>query len=165
VWPITPELGAALGKLEYIPITVTHWTSSDARLPTGFGYLAVPSEGLFGLGTIFREAHYSTFVRGAEHTDAQLVEGINADLKRLTGGKAEKVLRVERHTHAVFQPTVTGVPIRDSVMPLSEAAGLTLAGSYLASAAMKDALISGFSAGRKAAELSQRKTAGSRSLS
>jgi predicted NAD/FAD-binding protein len=165
LWPIAPDLGAALGTLEYVPISVVHWTSEHAQLPKGFGYLAVPSEGLFALGTLFREAHFSTFVRGAEHSDAQHVDGIAADLLRLTGGRIDKVMRIERHPHAVFQPTVTALPTRDALVGMSDAAGVTLAGSYLGSAAMKDALASGFAAGLKAAQLSQRKTAWSRSLS
>jgi oxygen-dependent protoporphyrinogen oxidase len=164
VWPVAPELGAALGKLEYMPISVVHWTSSDARLPKGFGYLAVPSEGLFALGTIFREAHYSTFVRGAEASDEQLLNGINGDLAKLTGGRVENILRIERHAFAVFQPNVDVMAVREGLAPLADTARLVLAGSYLSSAAMKDALLSGFAAGQKAALFSQRQSADTRSV-
>src|SRR5262249_44771607 len=119
---------------------------------------------LFALGTIFRPAHFSTFVRGAESTDAQLLEGLNADLSKLTGGRVEKVLRIERHTHAVFQPTVDIAPVRESIPSLAEASGLMLAGSYLGSAAMKDAITSGFAAGNKAALRSRRKPEDTRSV-
>jgi protoporphyrinogen/coproporphyrinogen III oxidase len=164
LWPVAPELGAALGKLEYVPISVVHWMSGVAKLPSGFGYLAVPSEGLFALGTIFREKHYSTFVRGAEHTDAQLLDGINADLQKLTQGRVEIVLRIERHPWAVFQPTVDITPVRETIPVAADAARIVLAGSYLGSAAMKDAIASGFAAGQKAAELTQRTQQGSRSV-
>jgi oxygen-dependent protoporphyrinogen oxidase len=164
LWPVAPELGAALGKLEYVPISVVHWTSTDAKLPTGFGYLAVPSEGLFALGTIFREQHYSTFVRGAEATDEQLLAGINSDLGKLTGGRVEKILRIERHPWAVFQPNVDVMAVRETLGPLADSARIVLAGSYLSSAAMKDALISGFAAGEKAAQWSQHQSATTRSV-
>lgn len=165
LWPIAPKLGAALGQLEYAPISVVHWESDDARFGPGFGYLACPSERLFALGTMFHGRRFSTFVRGAGEDDAVLAEGVTRDVRALTGGSVGKVLRIDRWTHAVFQPTVDALQVRSSIQPLAADAGVQLAGSWLGAGAMKDALASGFDAGKKAHEASQRIQAWSRSLS
>ncbi|MBK7861125.1 MAG: FAD-dependent oxidoreductase [Archangiaceae bacterium] len=166
LWPLSPRLGAALGQLKYAPVTVTHWQGEQSGFGDGFGYLACPTENLFAMGTMFHEGHrYRTFVRGAEADDAQLEAGIAGDVQRLTGGRFGKLVRVDRWAQAVFQPTVEALPVRDSLPGLSEEAGVVLAGSYLGASAMKDALASGFAAGQKAAQVSQRTPAWSRSLS
>lgn len=165
MWPVSPKLGAALGQLKYVPLSVVHWQGDLTKLPAGFGYLACPSEGLFALGTIFEGATFSTFVRGVDASDEALAAGIAGDVAKLTGGAFGTVLRVDRWPHAVFQPTVDVLSVRDSLAPLATEAGVSLAGSYLGSSAMKDALASGFIAGQAAAEASQRVQAWSRSLS
>ena len=78
-------------------------------------------------------------------------------MRRLTGGTVEEILRVDRHPHAVYQPKVPRLAFDDE--------GMVLAGSYLGAAAMKDAIASGFTAGRRAVELAQRTPAWSRSHS
>jgi len=165
LWPVSPKLGAALGQLAYAPVTVVHWEGEGARFGPGFGYLACPSEQLFAMGTMFHGTRFSSFVRGASADDAALAAGIAADVRKLTGGSVGRVLRVDRHTHAVFQPTVAALPVRDGLPALADEAGVLLAGSYLGASAMKDALASGFAAGKRAWEVSQRKPQWSRSLS
>lgn len=165
LWRVSPKLGAALGELRYAPITIVHWESNDARFGEGFGYLACPSERLFALGTMFHGTRFSSFVRGHEADDAVLTEGVASDVRKLTGGTVGRVLRIDRWSHAVFQPTVEVLPVRATLSGLSEEAGVVLAGSYLGASAMKDALASGFAAGTRAHEASQRMQAWSRSLS
>jgi oxygen-dependent protoporphyrinogen oxidase len=165
LWPTSPKLGAALGQMKYAPLTVVHWEGDASRFGEGFGYLACPSEQLFALGTMFHGRRFSSFVRGVEHNEAALADGIAGDLQRLTGGAFGKVLRIDRHEHAVFQPTVGVLPVRAGLQALADEAGVCLAGSYLGAAAMKDALHSGFAAGQQAYALSQRRPAWSRSLS
>jgi protoporphyrinogen oxidase len=165
LWPVAPKLGAALGRLQYAPVSIVHWEGDDARFGPGFGYLACPSEGLFALGTMFHGNRFSTFVRGATADDAALAEGVAGDVKKLTGGSVGRVLRIDRWTHAVFQPTVEVLPTRASLEALAQEVGVLLAGSYLGASAMKDALASGFAAGKRAHEASQRNPEWSRSLS
>lgn len=166
LWPVSPKLGAALGQLQYVPLSVVHWEGAAARFGEGFGYLACPSERLFGLGTMFGPGHrFSTFVRGADEGDARLIEGIASDVAKLTGGAFGRLLRVDRWPHAVFQPTLEVLPARALLEGLADEAGVVLAGSYLGASAMKDALASGFAAGKRAWEASQRTPAWSRSLS
>ncbi len=165
LWPVSQKLGATLGQLTYAPVTVVHWEGDDARFGPGFGYLACPSEQLFALGTMFHGKRFSTFVRGATADDAALAAGVASDVRKLTGGNVGRVLRIDRHSHAVFQPTVAALPVRDGLAALADEAGVVLAGSYLGASAMKDALTSGFIAGKRAHEISQRKPQWSRSLS
>ncbi len=166
LWPLSPELGAAPSvPLEYLPLSVVHWESKGARMPEGFGYLACPSENLFAMGTMFRGSHFSSFVRGVEADEPTLLAGLSRDVDTLTGGSVGRILRVDRYAHAVFQPTLAIGETRAKLGPLSDAAGITLAGSYLGASAMKDALASGLLAGRRAHESLQRMPAWSRSLS
>jgi oxygen-dependent protoporphyrinogen oxidase len=170
LWPVSPKLGAALGQLEYAPVTVVHWEGEETGFGPGFGYLACPSEALFAMGTMFHDQagaprRFRSFVRGVEADDAQLSSGIDADVKKLTGGRFGKLLRVDRWPHAVFQPTVEALPVRATLPALADEAGVVLAGSHLGASAMKDALASGLAAGKRAHQASQRTHAWSRSLS
>jgi len=164
-----PAASAALGAFEYAPMTVVHWRETEvgsAKLPQGFGYLAPPSERRFALGTLFLSSlrgeargQYASFVGGALEParagldDAALAAGVRQDVESLTGGRFGEVLHVQRWPQAVFQPVVGTAAKRDALRAALGDQGLVLAGSYLGSAAMKDAVRSGFEAAARAQAL------------
>lgn len=157
-----PEASALLAALRYAPLALVQWseaTPGDSWLPNGFGYLAAPVEGLFGLGTLFvadllgeAPRRFSTFIGGALQparaalTDDTLIDGVRADLQRLTGGVVGQVHRVVRWPGAVFQPAVGHAAHVARLHRSLAGQPVVLAGSYLGGAAMKDALASGFAA-------------------
>ncbi len=157
-----PTAAAVLRTFAYAPLALAHWaeaTPGSSRLPSGFGFLTAPAEQLFSLGTLFvgdlfgqTPRRFSTFVGGAlwperaALPDDQLARGIEGDLAKLTGGRLETWVAVQRWPRAVFQPAPGHAR---SLGILHEALGqspIVLAGSYLGGAAMKDALASGFAA-------------------
>lgn len=157
-----PAASAALGAFEYAPMTVVHWREAEpgsAKLPQGFGYLTPPSERRFALGTLFLSSlrgeargQYASFIGGALEParaaldDVALAQGVKQDVEALTGGRFGEVLHVQRWPQAVFQPVVGTGARRDALRAALGEEGLVLAGSYLGSAAMKDAVRSGFEA-------------------
>lgn len=172
-----PAAGRLLGlpileEAPYAPMAVVHWADEAgvSGLPAGFGSLAPAREGTFALGTLHTgemlgEGHkrYATFVGGLRQPqrvdlpDDELVAGIQGDLRRLVGGRFGELLGVCRWDRAVYQPNIGHDP-----RPLANPApGLFLAGSYLGSSAMKDAVASGRVAGTlaAAARIRQRRAA------
>ena len=171
-----PATAAVLSEFKYAPVTLLQWaekTPGDSRLPLGFGYLTAPIEGLFALGTLFvsdlleeSPRRFSTFIGGAlgaeraARSDFELLEGVQGDLTRLTGGTIGQVLQVVRWPRAVFQPAV-GHATQLARLKATLGGSVALAGSYFGGAAMKDALVSGFwaaetlrsTAGRASGEL------------
>lgn len=148
-------LATALATFTYAPLTVVHW-KGEANLPHGFGYIAPESEKLFALGTIFAsdllgesERRFASLVGGTLHperaalNDEELVHGIEGDLRKLTGGRVGEVLRVKRWTQGVVQPFIGH---RQRVARAHAAAArvsIVLAGAYLGTGAMHDAVASG----------------------
>lgn len=156
-----PAAAAVLSEFRYAPVTLLQWaekTPGDSLLPQGFGYLSAPLEGLFAMGTLFvgdlleeSPRRFSTFIGGAlgpekaAMSDAQLLEGTQRDLTRLTGGTIGQVMQVVRWPRAVFQPAV-GHAAQVARLNAALSGPVALAGSYFGGAAMKDALASGFAA-------------------
>ena len=162
---LLPRAAPVLGGFAMAPMTLVQWSErkpGESKLPEGFGYLSAPAEGLFALGSLFvgdlvgeQPRRFSTYVGGAlfperaSLPDEHLADGVAADLQVLTGGKLGEINNIVRWPRAVFQPPIGH---QRDVQRLREAlAGLpvTLAGSYLGGAAMKDALHSGVAAAKE----------------
>ena len=157
-------LAMALAAFTYAPLTVVHWRG-EARLPHGFGYIAPESEKLFALGTIFAsdllgesERRFASLVGGTLHperaalNDDELVHGIDSDLRKLTGGRISDVLRVKRWTQGVVQPFIGHKQRVARAHAAAARAGLVLAGAYLGSGAMHDAVATGHAAAARFAQ-------------
>lgn len=156
-------LEPAVPRFEQVSIAVVHWTGAESRLPNGFGYLANPADGLFSLGCIFtgsldptKPAQFASFVGGAWHPervgldDTAMKAGIDADLRRLTGGRAEAVFHVERWERG-FTPPRLGHAARVAALRAAvERDGVFLAGGYLGAGTVRDAATFGRQAGRAA---------------
>jgi oxygen-dependent protoporphyrinogen oxidase len=162
---LAPRASKLLAELPYAPITLLQWVErepGESGFPLGFGYLSAPVEQRFALGTLFisdlmdeTPRRFSTFVGGAlapERAglgDDELWKAYAEDLAGLTGGRLGTPLKVVRWPQAVFQPPVGHLErlaaLQDSLAGLP----VTLAGSYLGGAAMKDALTSGFLAAER----------------
>ncbi len=155
-----PDVSGELGAVATSPILAVHWTAPDAAFPAGFGYLSPPSEGREVLGTLFTsdvhperapagERSFCTLVGGTPRPDrvgmdAQEAEAcVRAEHLALTG-QPVRLSRVHlvRHPHAVALP---GPGHRDRVRRIQAAlpAGLELAGSWMGTGAVPDALASG----------------------
>lgn len=159
---LAPDTAKELAAFDYAPVSLVQWAErapGDARLPRGFGFLAAPREQLFSIGMLFigdlldgGQRRFSSLVGGALHRDRaalpedQLIEGVAADVKRLTGGTVGDVHRVVRHARAVFQPKVGHLDALRRAKAALGALPIALAGSYCGGAAMKDALTAGFEA-------------------
>lgn len=164
-----PAAASVLSEFTYAPMTLLQWAEQvpgDSRLPLGFGYLAAPVEELFALGTLFvgdlleeSPRRFSTFIGGALNpsraalSDGELLAGFRGDLKRLTGGTVGQVMQVVRWPRAVFQPAV-GHAAQVARVRSALDERVVLAGSYFGGAAMKDAVLSGFTAAQQLAALS-----------
>jgi protoporphyrinogen/coproporphyrinogen III oxidase len=151
--PLDGDLGELLGAVKHARLSVVHWretAANAARIPKGFGFLAVPQEHLFSMGTIdVGEGQYATFV-GAENAladEATLLKGIGSDLSKLTRGMMGPCLHVERWEHAVAQPTLGHAARMATLQQRAQSHGIYLAGAYLQGGALKDAAATGFSAG------------------
>ncbi|MFZ5443420.1 MAG: protoporphyrinogen oxidase [Myxococcota bacterium] len=159
---VRPEAAAVLAGFRYAPIALVQWAErapGEAKLPAGFGFLAAPAEQLFSLGSLFvgdlrgePPRRFSTFVGGALQAeraalpDAELIEGVGADLTRLTGGALGEVVNIVRWPRAVFQPDVGHLGSLAALEAAMAGLPIALAGSYLGGAAMKDAIAGGFAA-------------------
>jgi protoporphyrinogen/coproporphyrinogen III oxidase len=157
-----PAAAEVLREFQYAPLALVQWaegSAGESRLPLGFGYLAAPVEKLFALGTLFvgdlleeSPRRFSAFVGGAlnpsraELSDAQLLEGVQADLTKLTGGTVGQVMQIVRWPRAVFQPAVGHAAQIARLRSAVKDRRVVLAGSYFGGSAMKDAIVSGFSA-------------------
>jgi oxygen-dependent protoporphyrinogen oxidase len=162
VAPWNPRAAAALEKLPYAPIALVHWAEQapgDSKLPSGFGYLAAPIEGCFGLGTLFvgdllgeQPRRFSTFVGGGiapervDLSDEALLKGVAGDVAQLTGGRVGQLAGVVRWRRAVFQPPLGHLAALEELRQAMAHTPVTMAGSYFGGAAMKDAIASGFQA-------------------
>lgn len=157
-----PAAAEVLREFHSAPLALVQWAErspGESKLPLGFGYLAAPVENLFALGTLFvadlleeSPRRFSTFVGGAlnpsraELSDAELQRGVQIDLTQLTGGKVGQVMQIVRWPRAVFQPAVGHATQVARLRGALTDPRVVLAGSYFGGAAMKDAIMSGFSA-------------------
>ncbi len=151
---VSGPLAAVLGEFHSAPISVVHFTGAE-KAPRGFGFIAPASEGAFCLGVVFSgdihgtERYFTALVGGTRHahramlSELLLREGINADLARFGFGQIENVLHVQRWTQAVCQPLLGHTERVARAHGAAAEAGLALAGAYLGSAAMHDAIASG----------------------
>ncbi len=156
-------VGGALPRFEQVSIAVVHWTSTESKLPKGFGYLANPADGLFSLGCIFtgdldgtKPSQFASFVGGAWHPervgldDGAMRRGIEGDLQQLTGGRVEAVLHVERWALGFTPPRLGHAARVAALRSAVERDGVFLAGGYLGSGTVRDAASFGRQAGRAA---------------
>lgn len=157
-----PAAAKVLASFPYAPLALLQWAErfpGESKLPEGFGYLAAPVENCFALGTLFvgdllaeTPRRFSTFIGGgvqperAALSDVELSRGFAEDLKRLTGGTLGEVTGVVRWPRGVFQPPVGHAKRLAELNAAMAGLPVTLAGSYLGGAAMKDAISSGFAA-------------------
>ena len=162
-----PTAASVLSEFKYAPVSLLQWAEKvpgDSKLPLGFGYLTAPIEGLFALGTLFvgdlleeSPRRFSTFIGGALQpdraalSDAELLAGVQGDLRKLTGGVVGQVVQVVRWPRAVFQPAVGHARQVARLQATLVGGRVALAGSYFGGAAMKDALVSGFAAAQAVA--------------
>ncbi len=174
--PIAPAAAELLDGIVYAPLSVVHWrerTTGSSKLPRGFGYLAAPAHARFSLGTLFAsdllnsdvDAHaprrFASYVGGLLHperaalSNEALLAGVKDEIATLCGGDVEELLSVQRHSHAVAQPTI-GHDARHAALDRALAATrIVLAGSYRGAGAMKDAVHSGFVAAHQALSLAR----------
>jgi len=159
---LSPEAADLLAGIKYAPIALVQWAETapgESKLPEGFGYLSSPAENMFALGTLFvgdllAEAprRFSSFVGGAVYpdravlSDEELAEGLKKEIAQLTGGTVGTVAGVVRWKDAVAQPEPGHQARLDKLDVALKDAPVVLAGSYRGGAAMKDALLSGFTA-------------------
>ena len=156
-------LGVAVPRFEQVSIAVVHWVGAESKLPSGFGYLANPGDGWFSLGCIFtgsldptKPAQFASFVGGAWHPErvgldhAAMRAGIDSDLRRLTGGRAEAVLHIERWERGFTPPRLGHAASVATLRAAVERDGVFLAGGYLGAGTVRDAATFGRQAGRAA---------------
>ncbi len=156
----------ALPSFEPVSIAVVHWAekhSGEAHLPRGFGYLAHPRDGFYSLGCVFtgsldpgKPGHFASFVGGAwhpervEHRDDELLAGIDADLRRLSGGRAGTIVHVERWREGFTPPRLGHAADVAALRATLEHDGVWLAGGYLGAGTVRDAATTGRMAGQRA---------------
>jgi protoporphyrinogen oxidase len=157
------QLAQALDAVVYAPLAVVHWQEKGREkeavsLPRGFGYLAPRREQLFSVGTVFQSdlgpelklpRRFTSFIGGAlaperaAMSDADLLLGVNADLQRLKAGQIGEQLAVMRYPTGIVQPLLGHGARMAEIGEQTKGLPLTLAGSYLAAGAMKDAIETG----------------------
>lgn len=158
-----PQAAQTLRAFSHAPLAMVHWTEKhpgQSRLPGGIGFLASAHSGMFSLGTLFlgnyledgRGPRFVSFVGGTEFpercfaSEAQMHEGLQADLRQLTGGDMGQVDFIQRWPQAIGTPGVGHLQkinqLREAVRPFP----MALAGSYCGAFAMHDAIRSGFEA-------------------
>ncbi|MDB4286212.1 protoporphyrinogen oxidase [bacterium] len=128
---LSPEFSAALGAIEYPPVSVVHTAYKKSNVGQhlkGFGALHPPSEQAFSLGTLFTstifegrcpddEVLYTTFVGGIRHPeramqpDGKLKEGVRNDLGKFLEVQGDPAFQsVIRWPKAIpqYNKTITG---------------------------------------------------------
>jgi oxygen-dependent protoporphyrinogen oxidase len=157
---IAPASAAALGTIPYAPLAVAHWTTPDAALPHGFGWLAAFAEERPVLGCIFVSdlfpgrcppgyRAFTTMFGGARRpADAAIDEHearrrLGAEHAALTGKPVTiDSLVLVRHHAAVPTPT-PGHGARVAGIRAGLPAGLGVAGAWCGAGAMHDAAAAG----------------------
>lgn len=155
---LAPSTAWALRQVRYAPLAVAHWMSENAALPTGFGWLSAENTPI--LGTIFvsdifpnrcpaGSRSFVSMMGGSPNPavaewDAQMLQrSIEEEHRQLTGKSVHlSGFHVVRHPAAVALPS-PGHAGRVTAMKANLPKGLALAGSYLGSGAMPDAIAAG----------------------
>lgn len=158
--PLAPVAADRLAEVRYAAMAVAHWTAPDAAFPHGFGFLAAPSEERSLLGTLFvsdlfpercppgHRAFTSMFGGAVRPDDAAVDEQearrrLGAEHRALTGRDCTiDGLRVVRHARAVPLPS-PGHGARNAVILANLPDGVSIAGAYLGTGAMDDAVRTG----------------------
>jgi len=158
-----PEAAQCLRSFSHAPLAMVHWTEKQAGeslLPGGIGFLASAHAGMFSLGTLFlsnylqdgRASRFVSFVGGTEFperalaSEAQMHEGLQKDLKQLTGGRMGQVDFVQRWPKAIGIPGLGHLQKIEKLHAQTQPFPLSLAGSYCGASSMHDAIQSGFAA-------------------
>jgi oxygen-dependent protoporphyrinogen oxidase len=163
VQPFLPEAAQTLRAFSHAPLAMVHWAENQAgesRLPGGIGFLASAHAGMFSLGTLFlgnylqdgRGPRFVSFVGGTEFpgraaaTEAEMHEGLQGDLRQLTGGRMGRIHFVQRWPKAIGIPGLGHLQKTKALHAQMQPFPLALAGSYCGASAMHDAIQSGFGA-------------------
>ncbi|MCL2314046.1 MAG: protoporphyrinogen oxidase [Proteobacteria bacterium] len=163
--PFLPEAAQTLHAFSHAPLAMVHWSETcpkQSRLPKGIGFLACAHSGMFSLGTLFlgnylkdgRGPRFVSFVGGTEFpqrvfaSEAQMHEGLQGDLRQLTGGEVGQVDFIQRWPKAIGIPGLGHLQKIDKLHACLQAFPLALAGSYCGASAMHDAISSGFEAAK-----------------
>ncbi len=167
---LDPALADELAGITLAPVALVHmgFTSRCGRIPDGFGFLVPRGEGIRTLGVLFVSRMFddrtpgrgdllSGFVGGMLDcealalTDGKLVDVVAGDLGKLTGhDRAPDTVEVLRYSAAIPQLSLGHMGRMKRIeKALAAHVGLGLAGNYLGGVGMKDAVASGFEAGRR----------------
>lgn len=159
--PVSPELGAQLGQMEYAPVVGVHLLYRREQLGRpldGFGLLVPRREGLQVLGVLWCSALFDVcgpdhaaltcFVGGARHPqtarlgDEEILAAVRADLQRTMGVSGAPVdVSLVRHARAIPQPGTRHLAWRERVSQLlADLPGLALTGNYLEGVSLPDAV-------------------------
>jgi oxygen-dependent protoporphyrinogen oxidase len=165
VEPFLSEAAQTLRSLSHASLAMVHWREKQAgesRLPGGIGFLASAHSGMYSLGTLFlgnylqdgRGSRFVSFVGGTEFPERALAsedklhEGLQSDLRQLTGGRVGQVDFVQRWPKAIGIPSVGHLQKTAALHEQTRPFPVRLAGSYFGASSMHDAIQSGFAAAK-----------------
>jgi oxygen-dependent protoporphyrinogen oxidase len=151
--PLSEQLGLLLGEIEYPQLAVVSLAYDEAALRgplTGFGFLAVPGQGLNILGCVYSSSLFpgraptgkvlvNTFVGGALNPtlagldDSELAAVVHRDLVNALGARAEpRVMAVTRYERSIPQYNLGHAERVRRIDDLARSIpGLHLIGNYL----------------------------------
>ncbi|HEU4391944.1 MAG TPA: protoporphyrinogen oxidase [Blastocatellia bacterium] len=158
--PLSAEIGALLGEIEYPKLAVIHLAYDRASVENsldGFGFLVAPSEGLNVLGCVWSSSLFAgrapsgrvlltTFAGGARNPgittlpESELVSLVHADLARALGIRSDpEVIAVTRWERAIPQYNLGhATRVRRIEELLKNVPGVRLIGNYLHGVAVGD---------------------------
>jgi oxygen-dependent protoporphyrinogen oxidase len=153
VGPLSEQLGLLLGEIKYPQLAVVSLAYDEAALRgplTGFGFLAVPGQGLNILGCVYSSSLFpgrapagkvllNTFVGGALNPtlagleDSELAALVHRDLINALGAKAEpRVMAITRYERSIPQYNLGHAERVRKIDDLARSIpGLHLVGNYL----------------------------------
>lgn len=168
VRPVAASSAAAMDGVRYSPLLVAHWLSADCALPHGFGWLTRPADKRPVMGTIFAsdvdpsrcpagQRAFTSMLGGTIESDALELDSqgverrIKDEVRALTGSAPTlTALHVVRHPRAVAIPG-PGHARRVAAAIDALPPGLVLAGAWMGTGAMPDAIESGRAAAARLA--------------
>ncbi len=160
-----PDIAQQLLQIKHVPLTVVHWKRADGQpaFSKGFGFLAVPGDNSFSLGTLFlgdilgQTATYATLVGGGFHpercglSEQQTFDGVRSDLEALGVAGPLECMGVTHWPKAVVIPSF-GHRARAAALVDSFSKcflNAALAGSYLGTGTLRDAIETGRAAAQR----------------
>ncbi|HEY6330495.1 MAG TPA: protoporphyrinogen oxidase [Blastocatellia bacterium] len=153
VAPLSEELGRLLAEIEYPPLVIVNLAYNKAEINAsldGFGFLAVPGEGLNVLGCVFNSSLFedrapagkallTCFVGGARNPilarrqDSDITDLVHADLKKVLGINGEpRVVALTRYDRSIPQYNLGHAERTRKIDSIVDGIkGLKLIGNYL----------------------------------